>query len=283
MRTSPTINLMTRTVRKAGQIALRHFDRPDRMEVREKSPNDFVTTADLEVEREIIYHLKKAHPDYGVNAEETGGNQSGEHRWIIDPIDGTTNFLRGIPHFALSVALAKGDQVISGVVYDPVKDELFSAERGQGAFLNNRRIRVNRVSSLKSSLLCTGFPVKDKQGLEAYLELFNKVFLAAAGVRRAGSAALDLAYTAAGRLDGFWESRLSPWDVAAGSLLVQEAGGMVTDFDAREGWLASGTVLAASPVIHKELLRIMKETGVVQAEKAYLEKIRREREAEKKG
>ncbi len=250
MRSSPLINILIRTLRSAGSLALRHFDRFQQLDVRTKRGNDLVSNADLDVERLLLEQLQRSFPQYGVLAEESGltGDDRGL-RWIVDPIDGTTNFVHGLPHFAISVALAEGEQVVAGAIYQPVLDELFHAERGGGAFLNNQRIRVSDHRGLSRTLLATGF---------------RELFAASAGVRRAGSAALDLAYTAAGRYDGFWELKLSPWDVAAGALLVQEAGGWVTDFRGEKDYMKSGNMLAAPPAVHEKMLEKIREAGLDQ-------------------
>ncbi|MBF0588022.1 MAG: inositol monophosphatase [Magnetococcales bacterium] len=266
MNLSPITNILIRTMRSAGTKALRHFDQRHKLKVHAKRDNDLVSNADIDVERELLYHLQRSFPDYGVLAEESGlqgGDQ--EWRWIIDPIDGTTNFIRGIPHFAISVALAQGDQIVVGAVFNPVLDELFHAEKGGGAFLNNQRIRVSSEPKFKSALLATGFPHRRKEHLDTYLGSFREMFSGCAGIRRAGSAALDLAYTAAGRYDGFWEMKLSPWDVAAGSLLIQEAGGWITDFKGdKSSYLASGNIVAAPPAIHDRMMREIKSSGLDQ-------------------
>ncbi|MBF0611247.1 MAG: inositol monophosphatase [Magnetococcales bacterium] len=263
MNQSPVLNVIVRAVRKAGQTALRHFDFRHQLEVKQKGRNDPVSNADTDVERELLYHLNKAYPTYGVLAEEggeTGSSEAGQ--WIIDPIDGTTNFLHGIPHFAVSVALLLEGEIQVGVVYNPVTDELFSAEKGRGAFLNDRRIRVRDNRNLSQSLLATGFPSRNPDALEGFLASLRKFLLLTEGVRRDGSAALDLAYTAAGRFDGYWESRIHPWDVAAGSLLVQEAGGFVSDFQGGRNFLYSGAILAANPILHGRMLEVLREVGL---------------------
>lgn len=259
MNPSPELNVLIRAARKAGVLALRHFDRLDRLEIHMKQRNDPVSSADIEVEREIIYHLRKAYPDYDLLAEETPVERSpGKRCWIVDPIDGTANFIRGISHFAISIALAseKGE-VVAGVVYAPVVDELFIAERGRGAFLNNHRIRVSRQHTLKQGLLATGFPFKAQKYLDFYLKSFRALFLESGDIRHMGCAALDLSYTAAGRFEGFWEMQLAPWDMAAGSLILQEAGGFVTDFSGSEHFMESGHIVGANPVLHQRMLKIL--------------------------
>ncbi|MBF0137824.1 MAG: inositol monophosphatase [Magnetococcus sp. DMHC-1] len=265
MQQSPILTVAIRAARKAGSIALRHFDRRDELTIREKHPHDFVSDADTHVEKEILYHLRKAYPQHGILAEESAFDnklRQGAY-WIIDPIDGTTNFLHGIPHFSISIALAQDDQIMAGLVFDPVKDELFAAERGRGAFLNDRRIRVANTRSLADAFLVTGFPVHNRALRPLYLQSFTTLLMASGpGVRRTGSAALDLAYTAAGRFDGFWELDLNPWDIAAGALLVREAGGFVSDLNGENGFLESGDILAANPPLHAELLATIRSSGL---------------------
>ncbi|MBF0623104.1 MAG: inositol monophosphatase [Magnetococcales bacterium] len=265
MNHSPFLNVMTNAAYRAGRKARNLFENRHRLEIIEKGPNDFVSSADVEVEQEIIYHLKKAHPTFGIKAEE-GGNYGKDkpHNWIIDPIDGTSNFLQGIPHFALSVALTYEEEVIAGVVYNPIMDEIFTAERGRGAFCNKHRIRVSQTGLLKEAILGTGFPHRNKKLLSPYMKSFESLFTECRGVRRAGSAALDLAYVAAGRFDGFWEMRLSPWDIAAGVILVHEAGGYMTDFIGEKKHMQNGNVVAANPKMHRILLDHMRDSGLDQ-------------------
>ncbi|MEO5366336.1 MAG: inositol monophosphatase [Magnetococcus sp. WYHC-3] len=263
MRQSPVLNVMIRAARQAGALALQHFDRREELTVQTKNgPVDYVTNADVAVERELIHLLRKAFPDHGVLAEEGGRKEgkSGLH-WVIDPIDGTTNFARGIPHFCISLALARGDELVAGLVFDPAKDELFTADKGGGAFLNERRIRVSEELHVKNSVVATGFPMHKEHLTGAYLEAFGSMYRTCGQLRRGGSAALDLAYVAAGRLDGYWEPALSRWDIAAGILLVREAGGFVCDFGGSGDYLDSGDVLAANPGIHPKLLKILNEVA----------------------
>ncbi|MCK4493849.1 MAG: inositol monophosphatase, partial [Methylococcales bacterium] len=224
-----------------------------------KTKNDYVSEVDHISEREIINVIRSAYPDHGFLAEETGketGKQVGnDYIWIIDPLDGTTNFLHGFPVYAISIALQHKNKLVLAVVYDPLRDELFTAERGGGAMLNNRKIRVTQPNSLKGTLLGTGFPFKSTQNLDAYLKMFSALVGDTAGIRRAGAAALDLAYVAAGRLDGFWEIGLQPWDMAAGVLLIQEAGGVSTDFSFKDHYLSSGNLISGSPKIHQAMYK----------------------------
>jgi myo-inositol-1(or 4)-monophosphatase len=253
---NPMLNIAISASQKAGDIILRYMNRIDTLSVTSKQRNDFVSEVDREAEQVIIDTIRKAYPDHSILAEESGDHKGkDEFQWIIDPLDGTTNFLFGFPQFAVSVALKHNGRLEQAVVYDPLKQELFTGSRGAGAQLNRRRLRVTPRRSLEGALLGTGFPFRQQQYLDAYLEMFKALFPDTAGIRRAGSAALDLAYVAAGRLDGFWEIGLSPWDVAAGALIVREAGGIVTDFDGGEDFLQTGNVAAGSPKIIHEILK----------------------------
>ncbi|MBF0367965.1 MAG: inositol monophosphatase [Magnetococcales bacterium] len=263
MNFSPTLNVATRAVLKAGAMVLRHFDRRHQLQVTQKGAADFVTNADMEVEKELLFHLQRGYPEYGVLAEESGAHgEESDYYWIIDPIDGTTNFLQGVPHFAISIALARGSEIEIGVVYDPIRNELFTAERGRGAFLNDRRIRVGGRQSLSSALLATAFPFRDKDSLPPFMACFESLFMACGDIRRGGSAALDLVYTADGRLDGFWETGLAPWDLAAGGLILLEAGGFLSDFEGNKNYMVSGDVVAGNPLLHKRILAKIKESGL---------------------
>lgn len=240
----------------AGRIMLRGARRLDSLTVQAKTPNDFVSEIDVACEREILRRLHRAYPDHAVLSEENGlsGREDSEYRWVVDPLDGTTNFMHDIPHFAVSIALMKNDTLLVGVVYDPCKNELFTAVRGEGAMLNNRRIRVTDRRRLEGALLGTGIPYSRARDLERYLPVLQSLIRGTAGIRRAGSAALDLAYIAAGRLDGFWEFGLKPWDIAAGTLLVREAGGIVGDLNGGYDHMQSGDTLAANPALLKKML-----------------------------
>ncbi len=257
MEPSPPVNIAIRAIRKAGAIALFHFDRRDQLHIKEKGPADFVSEADLLVEKEILFHLRKAYPQWDILSEETSSKRKlqSEFSWIVDPIDGTSNFIHGIPHFALTIAIAKGENIVAGLIYQPILNELFLAEKGRGAYLNERRIRVSTCRHFEQAFLVTGFPLRYRERIASNLETFNRILPTCGDLRRSGSAALDLAYTAAGRFDGFWETGLFPWDMAAGSLLMQEAGGLTSDFEGRNGFLRSGNVVAGSPEIHAELLK----------------------------
>jgi myo-inositol-1(or 4)-monophosphatase len=253
----PAINIAKRAALSAGRILLRHYERLDRLTISAKRPNDFVSDADIQAEQEIIGTLRKIYPHYGILAEESGSasGSKAEYQWIIDPLDGTTNFIHGFPHFAVSIALQTHGRLEAGVVYDPMRQEMFTASRGDGAYLNDRRIRVTSTTSLTGALLGTGFPVRYPQHIPAYLNMFGSLFTQCADLRRAGSAALDLAYVAAGRLDGFWELGLGAWDMAAGVLLIQEAGGLVGDFKGGHEYLHTGNIVTGPPKIFKALVQ----------------------------
>lgn len=255
----PMLNIAVQAARGAGKIIVRFLDHLEANDITEKSRHNFVTQADKLAEREIIHTLRRHYPEHGILAEESGADAGENPRftWIIDPLDGTTNFIRGIPHFAVSIGLLMDKRLEVAVVYDPIKDELFTAARGKGAQLNNRRIRCNNTSKLDNALLGTGFPCPTMQHLPHYLKTFEAVFPACAGVRRMGSAALDLAYVACGRLDAYWEMDLKSWDIAAGALIVLESGGMVTDLQGQEGYLESGHILASTMKLHKPLLDLL--------------------------
>ncbi len=252
------ITIAVRAARRAGNIILRAADSTDKLSVSEKGRNDFVSNIDYQCEQEIVSILRQAYPQHGILAEEGSSHAGDEFQWIIDPLDGTTNFLHGYPQFAVSIGLLHQKRLTVGVVYDPLRQELFTASRGDGATLNDRKIRVSQVTHLKSALLGTGFPFKNPELLDTYLSTFKAVFKQSSGVRRGGSAALDLAYLAAGRLDGFWEFGLKPWDLAAGVLLIKEAGGMAGDFKGGESFLKTGNLVAGNPKVFKELLQTLK-------------------------
>lgn len=248
------VNIAVRAARSAGNIIVRYADRLDRVRVEEKGPNDFVSDVDRMAEQEIRGVLHKAYPEHAVIGEESGGTEDADCVWIIDPLDGTRNFLHGFPHWAVSIAMKHRGVLEVGVIYDPLRQELFTAKRGAGATLENRRIRVNPLRGIEGALLGTGFPFRQPEHREAYLAMFGSVFMHVGDLRRAGSAALDLAYVACGRLDGFWEVGLKEWDIAAGALLVQEAGGIISDFSGRDRYLENGNVVAGSPRLCQHLL-----------------------------
>jgi myo-inositol-1(or 4)-monophosphatase len=223
-----------------------------------KQPYDYVTQVDFASEKAIIDIISTAFPDHAIMAEETGQTATkSEFRWIIDPLDGTTNYIHGNPVSAVSIALERAGELIVGVIYDPFRDEMFWAEKGHGAFLNNQKIGVTTETKLENCLLATGFPFKSRETLDTYLKAFANVFRQVSDMRRAGAAALDLAYVACGRLDGFWESILRPWDMAAGAIIVLEAGGLITDFSGTNQYMTTQTVVATNNYIHHELLALI--------------------------
>lgn len=250
----PVLNIAIKAARRAGSLILRYLDRLDRVGVVEKSRNDFVTEIDVLAEQEIIRVIHDSYPDHGILAEEGGAQSGQEYEWIIDPIDGTTNYLHGHPQFAVSIAVRHQAQLEHGVIFDPLRDELFAASRGAGARLNDRRIRVSRVHRLRDALLGTGFPFKEIRNLDRWIEDFRFFLTHSHGIRRAGSAALDLAYIACGRLDGFWEYGLSPWDMAAGVVLIREAGGLVSDPAGGQQFMESGNIVTGNTEIYSAML-----------------------------
>ena len=254
----PMLNTAITAAREAGDIIARSADRIDSLHIETKDINDFVSEVDRNAEKIIIDTLKKAYPDHAFLGEETGYTEgSAEYEWIIDPLDGTTNFLYSIPHYSVSIAVKHRGKLYQSVIYDPIKDDLFTASKGQGATLNNRRIRVKDRRSMHGALLTTGVPYRpDQQHLvDPYLASMKALIPDTAGIRRPGSAALDLAYVAAGRYDGFWEFTLHEWDIAAGVLMVQEAGGMVSDLKGGNDHMKTGDIVAASPKVFKEMIK----------------------------
>jgi myo-inositol-1(or 4)-monophosphatase len=253
----PTLTIAIKAARRAGNLINRAARDLDRLTITAKGPKDFVSEVDRAAEAAIVETLLDAYPDHAILAEEgtaQGRNAEAENVWIIDPLDGTTNFLHGFPQYCVSVALAHKGQVTQGVVYDPVRNDLFTATRGRGAFLNDRRIRVSRRAHLRDCLIGTGFPFRDGSYLDTYLRMMKTMIEHTAGLRRPGAAALDLAYVAAGFYDGFWEVGLNPWDVAAGSLLVLEAGGLIGDLAGEGDYLHGGQVIAATPKVFAQMV-----------------------------
>lgn len=252
---SALINVMTAASLKAARGLVRDFGEVEQLQVSMKGPADFVSNADMKAERTLRTELGKVRPGFGFVLEEGGeiAGTDGHNRWIIDPLDGTTNFLHGIPHFAISIALERDGEIVAGTIYDPVKDELFWAEKGAGAYLNDRRLRVSARRNLPEALIATGFPFKGHEREKRYLATLDAVTKATSGVRRFGAAALDLAYVAAGRYDGFWEFGLMPWDVGAGIVIVREAGGYISEIEGGQDVLRSGNVLAANNHLHLPL------------------------------
>ena len=253
----PLLNIAVRAARQAGNVIARNIDRFDTFTVTEKATNDFVTEIDRVAERRIIDTVRRSHPNHAFLAEESGAHGRSDFEWIIDPLDGTANFVHGFPHVAVSIGVRHRGRMEHGVVFDPLRQELFTASRGSGAQLDDRRIRVSTKSNLKGALVGSGFVTRELDRLEPYLAALKALISGSAHVRRSGSAALDLAYVAAGRLDGFWELGLAPWDIAAGTLLVQEAGGIVTEPDGGDDYMRSGDVAAANPKVLRAMLRSM--------------------------
>jgi myo-inositol-1(or 4)-monophosphatase len=256
------LNTAVKAARKAGAIINRASLDLDLVRVSAKGRSDFVTEVDRAAEEAIIDTLHTAYPQHSILAEESGASHnraSDEYRWIIDPLDGTTNFIHGFPQYAVSIALEHRGQLAQAVVYDPTRNELFTASKGRGAFLNDRRIRVSRRTHLRECLIGTGFPFRSLEHLDAYVRMFKRITEETAGIRRPGAAALDLAYVAAGRLDGFWEIGLSAWDMAAGALLILEAGGFIADFKGEPNYLARGNVVSGNPKVFPQLLKLVQE------------------------
>src|SRR5271156_2941244 len=260
---SAILNVMTKAARRAGRSLKRDLGEVEHLQVSVKGPRNFVTAADRRAEEIVYEELAKARPNYGFLGEEGGVREGSDksHRWIVDPLDGTTNFLHGIPHFAVAIALERSGVIVAGLVYNPANDELFVAERGKGAFLNDRRIRVAARQKLAEAVVACGLPHYGRGDLGIARNEIAAAQQHFAGLRRYGAAALDLAWIAAGRLDAYWERDLSPWDLAAGSILVREAGGFVSDLDGGDAIFTKGQVVAGNDTMHRELLRLLKEAG----------------------
>ena len=257
---SANINVMVKACRKASKVIIRDFGEIENLQVSLKGPGDFVTNCDKKVEKILIEELQKARPNYSILSEEIGKISNDESfKWIIDPIDGTANFLHGIPHFAISIGLEQDGEIICGIIYDPIKDEMFTAEKGNGSYLNNQRIRVSSRSKLKDCIVFTGGPKKKSKDYDLSLKEYNnfssKVLIP---IRKLGSASLDMAYVAAGRCDGFWQRNLNYWDIAAGIILVRESGGFITDFDGENKYLENQTILVTNSKINNEMIEILK-------------------------
>ncbi len=263
MRLSPLLTVMVGAAQKAGRALTRDFGEVEQLQVSRKGPADFVTKADVKAEGILVEELQKARPGYGFLVEEQGEIAGSDisNRWIIDPLDGTTNFLHGIPHFAVSIALERDRRLEAGVIYNPITDDLFHAERGKGAFQNDRRLRVSGRASLADCIFATGIPYLGRDGHETFLAELQTIMAHSAGVRRFGTASLDLAFTASGRFDGFWERGLAPWDVAAGILMVKEAGGIVTDIKGGDKMLDTGDIVASNGQIDREFLKLLRGSG----------------------
>ncbi len=257
----PMLNTAIKAARRGASIINRASFELDRLTVTEKSHNDFVTEVDRAAEQAIIDVLHAAYPDHAILAEESGPSANlhdeNENVWIIDPLDGTTNFIHGFPQYCVSIALQQRGQITQAVIFDPTRNDLFTASKGRGAYLNEKRIRVMKREKIADALLGTGFPYSDLSALDEYLQMFRVMTQASSGLRRPGSAALDLAYVACGRLDGFFEKSLKPWDIAAGSLLITEAGGIVGTFAGESDYLYKGNVIAASPKVFAQMVQLL--------------------------
>ncbi|HDF2342321.1 inositol monophosphatase [Morganella morganii] len=257
----PMLTIAIRAARKAGNLIAKHYEMPDTVETTQKGSNDFVTNVDREAEQMIIEIIRKSYPKHTIISEECGELPGEEYdmQWVIDPLDGTTNFVKRLPHFAVSIAFRIKGRTEVAVVYDPMRNELFSAVRGQGAQLNGYRLRGATARDLDGAVLATGFPFKAKHHADTYIKMLGKLFTRCSDFRRTGSAALDLAYLAAGRVDGFFEIGLKPWDFLGGELLVREAGGIVTDFTGDHRYIDSGNIVAGSPRVVRELLAELRD------------------------
>ena len=257
---SANINVMVKACRKAAKTLIRDFGEIENLQVSIKGPGDFVTASDKKVEKILIDELQKARPNYSILSEEIGKiNNDESFKWIIDPIDGTANFLHGIPHFAISIGLEHDGEIICGIIYDPIKDEMFVAEKGNGSYLNNQRIRVSSRSKLENCIIFTGGPKIGVKNRELFLKEYNNISSKVpTSIRKLGSASLDMAYVAAGRCDGFWQRDLKYWDIAAGIILVKESGGFVTDFKGEKGYMQNKTILVTNSKINNEMIEILK-------------------------
>lgn len=256
--TKPLLNIAIAAARQAGDIILRQSENVEHMKISEKSSGDFFCEVDVKAEQAIMHSILKAYPDHGFIAEESGTyNPQAEVQWIIDPLDGTNNYLHGFPFFSISIACKIKNQIEHAVVYDPLRHEYFHCSRGAGAKLNDRRIRVSKRTQINGSILSAGFPSRRKDLIPQFLPTWNTLIETCAGLRRTGSAALDLAYVASGRLDGVWLAGFHAWDIAAGSLLIKEAGGMISAHDGDSDYLQKGEIIAANPKIHKQLLQLV--------------------------
>jgi myo-inositol-1(or 4)-monophosphatase len=255
---NPMLGFAVKAARRAGDLISRASENIDKLNIQHKTTNDLVSEVDRAAEEAIIDSLKKVYPDHAFLGEEGGQVGSSDYLWIIDPLDGTTNFLHGFPVYAVSIALSYKGQLQIGVIYDPTRNDLFTASRGEGAFLNEKRIRVSKRDRLIDALVGTGFPFRANSDVDTYAAMFKSVALKSAGIRRPGAASLDLANVAAGRLDAFWEMGLSPWDMAAGVLMITEAGGLVGDFNGDGAFMESGKIVAGNPKIFAQLLNTLK-------------------------
>ena len=258
---SANINVVIKACRKASKTLIRDFGEVEKLQVSIKGPGDFVTTSDKKIEKILIDELQKARPNYSILSEEIGQIKNDEEfKWIIDPIDGTANFLHGIPHFAISVGLEHNKEIICGIIYDPIKDEMFVAEKGNGSYLNNQRMRVSARSKLKDCIIFTGGPHQNSKDKElSFVEYKKFSSLVQTPIRKMGSASLDMAYVAAGRCDGFWQRNLNYWDYAAGIIIIKEAGGFVTDFKGNNEYIKNETILATNSKINEEMIKVLKQ------------------------
>lgn len=264
-RRSAHMNVMAEAAEKAGRALIRDFGEVEHLQVSKKGPGDFVSAADHKSEKLIVEILSKARPNFGFLLEEGGEKKGGDaaHRWIVDPLDGTSNFLHGIPHWCISIALEKDGEIVAGVVHDPIKNELFAAEKGTGAFMNNKRLRVSSRFALDASMIAMGgVQPGDAQKHATYISEINAVTSHVGTMRRFGAAALDLAYVAAGRCEAFWERNLSPWDVAAGALIIKEAGGSVTDLSGGKDYVYGRGILGSNGSVHAALLKLVQSPSV---------------------
>ena len=257
---SANVNVMIKACRKAAKIVIRDFGEIEKLQVSVKGPGDFVTMSDKKAEKILIEELGKARPNYSILSEEIGEIKNDEaFKWIIDPIDGTSNFLHGIPHFGISIGLEQNKEIICGIIFDPIKDEMFVAEKGKGSYLNNQRMRVSARSKLEDCIIFTGGPRRQSKerdlAIEEYKKFSSKVLIP---IRKMGSASLDMAYVAAGRCDGFWQRNLNYWDIAAGIILVKEAGGFVTDFSGNDDYIKNKTILVTNSLINEEMIEVLK-------------------------
>jgi len=258
-RRTALINVMVNAAQKAGRGLRRAFGEIEKLQVSKKGPADYVSEADHRAEKTIFEELRHARPNFGFLMEESGivEGSDNSNRWIIDPLDGTLNFLHGLPHFAVSIGLERDREIFAGVIYEPITDQLFWAEKGKGAFLNENRLRVSSRRNMDESLFATGIPFAGREGHKPFLTQLENVMAVSAGVRRYGSAALDLAYVAAGRYEGFWEKGINAWDMAAGIIIVREAGGFVTDYDGKNNMMENGSIIASNDQLHRPLKKLI--------------------------
>ncbi len=261
MALSPNMNVMIKAAEKAARSLVRDFGEVEQLQVSRKGPGDFVSAADLRAEEIIFKELSRARPEYGFLMEERGavGEKDAENVWIVDPLDGTSNFLHGIPHWCISIGLQEKGEIVAGLIYDPVKDESFRAEKGSGAFMRNKRLRVSGRTAMEPSMFATGQPATGAAPEALFVREYKSILRRSRGIRRFGSAALDLAYVAAGRYEGFWERGLKPWDMAAGQIIVKEAGGLVTDMDGRSDPVHRNSILATNGHLYDEVRKVLSE------------------------